>query len=47
MTDLISQEQIQDRIYLIRGKKVVLDKDLAELYGAETRVSHSICKTEH
>lgn len=26
------------KIYLIRGKKVMLDRDLAELYGVETRV---------
>jgi len=26
------------KIYLIRGQKVMLDKDLAELYGIETKV---------
>ena len=31
-------ESIQQRIYLIRGHKVMLDSDLAELYGVETRV---------
>ena len=31
-------ESIQQRIYLIRGHKVMLDQDLAELYGVETRV---------
>ena len=29
---------IHDRIHEIRGKKVILDKDLAELYGVETKV---------
>jgi len=29
---------IHERIHEIRGKKVILDKDLAELYGVETRV---------
>ena len=29
---------IISKIYLIRGKKVMLDRDLAELYGVETRV---------
>lgn len=28
---------IQNRIYEIRGQKVMLDKDLAELYGVETK----------
>ena len=29
--------RIMDKIYLIRGQKVMLDKDLAELYSVETR----------
>ena len=33
---LILNERIVSRILLIRGKKVMLDKDLAELYGVET-----------
>ena len=28
---------IQSKIYIIRGQKVMLDRDLAELYGVETR----------
>ena len=32
----IPLKQIQNRIYLIRGHKVMLDTDLAELYGVET-----------
>ena len=35
---LIPQEIIESKILLIRGKKVMIDKDLAELYGVETRV---------
>ena len=35
---LIPVEQIEKSIYLIRGQKVMLDRDLAELYGVETRV---------
>jgi hypothetical protein len=30
-------EQIAKRILLIRGQKVILDADLAELYGTETK----------
>jgi hypothetical protein len=33
----IPSEQIDSRIYFIRGQKVLLDRDLAELYGVETR----------
>jgi len=32
---LIPQETIANKILLIRGKKVMLDKDLAELYGVK------------
>ena len=38
MTDLIPVEIISRKILLIRGQKVMLDRDLAELYGVETRV---------
>lgn len=29
---------IERRIYLIRSQKVMMDSDLAELYGVETKV---------
>jgi len=31
-------EAIISKIYVIRGKKVMIDRDLAELYDVETRV---------
>ena len=34
----IPTEIIASKIYLIRGQKVMLDRDLAELYGVQTRV---------
>ena len=34
---LIPDERIINRIYLISGQKVMIDKDLAELYGVETK----------
>jgi hypothetical protein len=34
---IVPDEVIMTRIYLIRGQKVMLDKDLAELYNVETR----------
>ena len=36
MTDVVPVERITDKIYLLRGKKVLSDRDLAELYGVET-----------
>jgi len=38
MKDIVPIETIASKIYLIRGIKVMLDRDLAELYGVETRV---------
>lgn len=35
---LIPVERIEKSILLIRGHKVILDSDLAELYGVETKV---------
>lgn len=35
---LIPGERIADRIHIIRGRKVMLDRDLAELYGVPTKV---------
>ena len=34
---VIPEEVIMSKIYLIRGQKVMLDRDLAELYGVETK----------
>jgi len=35
---------IQDRIYTIRGKKVILDSDLAKLYEVEIKVLNQAVK---
>ena len=37
MKDLIVVEMIENKIFLIRGQKVMLDSDLAALYEVETR----------
>ena len=33
----LAEEAIISKIYLIRGQKVMIDRDLAELYGVETK----------
>ncbi len=38
MSDMIPIELITEKIYIIRGQKVMLDRDLAELYGVKTSV---------
>jgi hypothetical protein len=35
---IFPEEAIINKIYTIRGKKVMLDRDLAELYDVETRI---------
>lgn len=37
MQQLIPIEIIEDKIFIIRGLKVMLDSDLAQLYGVETK----------
>lgn len=37
MSDIVNIENIQELIFEIRGVKVILDCDVAELYGVETK----------
>jgi hypothetical protein len=37
MEDLLPTEIIEKRIYVFRGQKVIVDRDLAELYGVKIR----------
>jgi hypothetical protein len=36
-TMAVADEVIMNKIYLVRGQKVMIDRDLAELYGVETK----------
>jgi hypothetical protein len=42
--ELLSINQIEKMIYVIRGHKVMLDSDLAEMYGVETKELNRIVK---
>lgn len=46
MTDnlILKEDAIINRIYMIRGMRVMLDRDLAEMYGVETRVLNQAVK---
>ncbi len=44
MKELIPAEIIENKIYLIRGQKVMLSMHLAELYGIETRALNQAVK---
>lgn len=35
---ILPDERIESKIYYLRGKKVMIDRDLADLYGVETRI---------
>lgn len=41
---LIPDELVMNQIYQIRGQKVMLDRDLAKLYGVETRALNQAVK---
>ena len=43
-SNLIPVERIEKAIYLIRGEKVMLDSDLASLYGVETKAVNRAAK---
>ena len=34
---LVAEQKILNKIYVFRGEKVMLDNDLAEMYGVETK----------
>jgi hypothetical protein len=37
MSDIVRLEDIEDKVLIVRGQRVLLDSDVAELYGVETR----------
>ncbi len=43
-SNLISQETIQSKILFLRGKKVMLDRDLAALYEVPTKALNQAVK---
>ena len=43
-SQLIPTADIERRIYLIRGQRVMLDRDLAELYGVTTAALNQAVK---
>lgn len=44
MKELIPVEVIERKIYLIRGQRVMLSMNLAEMYGVETRALNQAVK---
>ena len=44
MENEISSVLVESKIFMIRGKQVMIDRDLAELYGVETKVINQAVK---
>jgi hypothetical protein len=44
MDNLAAVEVIEDKIYTIRGQKVMLDSDLSKLYGVLTKNLNKVVK---
>ena len=42
--NILLQKEIESRIYTIRGTQVMIDRDLAEMYGVETKVLNQSVK---
>ena len=40
----LTEEKIVEKVYFVRGMKVMLDKDLAEMYGVEVRTLNQAVK---
>ncbi len=47
MKEVVQSDKILARIYVIRGMKVILDRDLAELYEVETKVLKQAVKRNY
>jgi len=44
MNKVVKADTISGKIYLIRGLQIMLDRDLAELYGVETKALNQAVK---
>ena len=44
---VLTEESVKNKIYMIRGQKVMLDADLARIYGYETRYLNQKRSEEH
>ena len=47
MKELASGESLEKRIFIIRGVKVMIDRDLAELYGVPTKALNQAIARNH
>ena len=46
--ELVPVEYVEERILTIRGQRIILDADLAELYGVETKtLNQAVARNKH
>lgn len=45
--EIVKYEQVQDKIIVLRGEPVLLDADVAQLYGVETKRVNEAVKNNH
>ena len=45
--DIVKLEKIEDKIIIIRNEQVLLDSDVAEIYGVETKRINETVKNNH
>ncbi len=43
--ELITTDAIRSKVYILRGQQVMLDQDLAEIYGYQVKNVKSTSKT--
>lgn len=46
-SSFIPTERIESKIYIVRGRKVMLDRDLAHLYGVSTKALNQAVRRNH
>ena len=44
MEIMLSQKEIENRIFTFQGVQVMIDRDLAEIYGVETKALNQAVK---
>ena len=44
MSDIVSYKEVEKRVLTVRERNVLLDRDVAELYGVETREINQAAK---
>jgi len=47
VNELLVESEVGSSIFMLRGKEVMLDRDLAELYGMETKRVNEVVRNNN